>query len=138
MAICIYCDEPDRDSESHIIPEALGRGPTLELGVCAKCNHRINKDVEEPIVKGLAAIRHYLQLSGKRGERVALDIDVSYGGKTQKISAKNPIELRSRPFVFKEVTDGTGEKKNIVFISFDESVVTEKKRNMKADMPTQS
>src|SRR5438874_9396603 len=91
--ICIYCDNPDRNSESHIIPEGLGKGPTLNEAVCAKCNHRISADVEEDVVKGLGPIRHFLQLVGKRGERARLSLKVSYGDKTRRTSARSPLEL---------------------------------------------
>lgn len=130
--ICIYCDDPDNDSESHIIAEGLGKGPTLKGAVCAKCNHRINADIEEDVVKGLAPIRHYLQLVGKRGERARLDVKVSYGDKTQRTSARTPLELLSKVHVFKEVTDGTGKKREIAAIASDESKVQEVKARFEA------
>lgn len=130
--ICIYCDDPDTDSESHIIAEGLGKGPTLKSAVCAKCNHRINSDIEEEVVKGLAPIRHYLQLVGKRGERARLDVKVSYGDKTQRTSARTPLELLSKVHVFKEVTDGTGKKREIAAIASDESKVQEVKARFEA------
>jgi hypothetical protein len=135
MPICIYCDNPDRDSESHIFPEGLGIGPTLEPGVCANCNHRINREVEEPIIKGLAPIRHFLQLLGKRGEPAPLEVEVSYGDKTRQAPAKTPVQLTSKIFVFEEVTDSTGKKREIAVIASDETKVAGVKEKYEAKHP---
>jgi hypothetical protein len=123
MAICIYCDDPDKDSESHIVPEGLGKGPILKPGVCSRCNHRINIEVEEPIIKGLAPIRHFLQLRGKRGELAALEVEATYGDKTRRVPAKTPVELRSKVLVFEGTDDAEGENKGITVIASDESKV---------------
>lgn len=48
---------------------------------------------------------------------------MSYGDKTRRASARNPIELTSKLFVFEEVTDSTGKKREIAVIGPDEPKV---------------
>lgn len=67
VANCLYCDSPGKDSISHIIPEAFGKGPTLDTGVCEKCNHESNTDVENHIIRKFSHIRNLLRLTDKRG-----------------------------------------------------------------------
>lgn len=83
-------------------------------------------------MKGLGPIRHFLQLVGKRGERAPLNIKVSYGDKTRQTSARTPIELLSKTYVFKDVTDSTGKKREIAAIASDESKVQEVKARFEA------
>jgi hypothetical protein len=62
---CLYCNDHDPDSESHVIPEGLGQGPTLKHGVGELCNMRINRDVEEPVIKELDPIRNLSRATSK-------------------------------------------------------------------------
>jgi hypothetical protein len=62
---CIYCDTPDKESLSHIIPEALGKGPTLKGAVCESCNHAISREVEQGVIETKELSRHLLNLTGK-------------------------------------------------------------------------
>jgi len=61
-------------SKQHIFPEAFGKGPSLKKEVCATCNHRINQEVERPVINGLTTLRAILRLEGKRGKAPALPV----------------------------------------------------------------
>ncbi|SRR5258708_7220855 len=108
MPNCIYCDEANANSVSHIIPESLGNRTTLNAGVCGACNSTFNREVEEPIVKALSPIRSFLQLGGKRRELPRIRIEVRYGTGRQIVTAKSSADLLSKAFVFKDFTDPNG------------------------------
>lgn len=127
-SVCIYCDDHDRDSESHVIPEGLGQGPTLKKGVGQSCNMRINREVEEPVIKELAPIRNFLELPQKHRDRAPMEIEVCFGDKSVITRAKYPADLLSKVFVFKDVTTESGVKRDIVFIGSDKTKIEEHKR----------
>ncbi len=123
MTQCIYCRAEDANSLSHIVAEALGSNTTLRPGVCDDCNHIINKEVEEPIIKALSPIRSFFQLEGKRDKLPRMDIEVRYGGGRQKISAHSTAEVLKKVFVFTNFTDPNGTHRDIAFLSFDQDAL---------------
>lgn len=124
--ICIYCNNPKEDSESHIIPEGLGQGPTLTTGVCKDCNNQINRTIEQPILSELAPIRNFLQLDGKKRKRAAIELEASFGDKKQKISVRDPRDLKNRLFVFEDV-EHNGQKRALAIIAKAEKIPEIKK-----------
>jgi hypothetical protein len=132
---CIYCNDPDEHSESHIIPEALGKGPGLLKSVCKKCNNQINTDVENPVTLLLAPLRNFLQLSGKRGKRAPFPVEVKFGDKSTKVYVSDPEELLKGYFVFKGGTDHKGVKRNITIVSLDRAAVDKVRKQYKARHP---
>lgn len=118
--ICIYCDSPDIPSTSHIIPESLcNDGPVLPSEVCKRCNNRINREVESPVIQQFALIRNLLQLKGKRGDSAKLSLVVDFQGSKIKTSAKNQIELEEMVFVFKNVTGSDERQRRLAVIAPD-------------------
>ena len=118
--VCQYCDNPDRDSISHIIPEALAaNGPTLDKGVCERDNHRINNEVENPVISKLSHIRNFIQLGDKRGKRAPLRAEARFGEKTMKFSLSDPEELEHKVFFFEDAKDSEGVQKKVTIISHD-------------------
>jgi len=124
---CIYCKKPNADSESHIIPEALGKGPILKSGVCTKCNNQINNDIEKYIISKLSYIRNFLQITGKRGNKPTINIETTFFNTTLKISAQDPRNLESKILTF-QIDEKTGKKKGIVFICPDNEKIEQAKR----------
>jgi len=131
---CIYCTKPNADSESHIIPEALGKGPILKTGVCTKCNNEINNDIEKYISKKLSYIRNFLQLTGKRSNRPTIDIEATFFNTTLQISARGPRDLDSKILTF-QIDEKTGKKKGIVFICPDNVKIEQAKRQYEKRHP---
>jgi hypothetical protein len=125
--ICIYCKSPNADSKSHIIPEALGKGPILKPGVCTKCNNDINNDLEKNINRKLAFIRNFLQLTGKRGKKPSIDIEVTFYNKTYKIPCQDLRDLESKMLVL-SITDKSGKKERIAFICPDSTKIEQIKK----------
>lgn len=115
MIKCVYCQKQEIDSESHIISEGLGIGPTLRGAVGRSCNNDFGK-VEQPVIKGLAPITNFLQLTGKRGKRPLLELEVDFGGVQQLIRVRNPQDLEQRLFSYKIAISPNGKKKRIAFI----------------------
>src|SRR4029077_4946389 len=95
MPNCIYCNQANANSISHIIPESLGNNTTLDAGVCGECNSTFNRDVEEPVVKALSPIRSFLQLGGKRKELPRVRIEVRFGTGRQIVTATSSANLLS-------------------------------------------
>ncbi|MBI4209584.1 MAG: hypothetical protein HY538_07770 [Deltaproteobacteria bacterium] len=115
MIKCVYCQNQETDSESHIIPEGLGTGPTLLGAVGRSCNNDFGK-VEQVIIKALAPITNFLQLTGKRGKRPALELEADFGDVKQRIKVRNPQDLKQRLFSYKTAISSDGKKKKIAFI----------------------
>lgn len=128
---CIYCPKPNEESEAHIFPEALGNGPSFPRGVCKKCNNALSK-IEQPVIKGLAPVRNFLQLIGKRGKRTAMEIEVDLVDKKQKLRVRHPRDLDSRLFAFRKIIEGG--KAKIGFIGPKEKI-EEAKRAYQAKHP---
>lgn len=138
---CIYCNKPDEISVSHIIPESLGKGPTLAQEVCKNCNNEINKMFEQKISDDFSAITNFLQLRGKRGKRPSIELEAQFAGQSQRITVRHPKDLEAKTFIFKDV-EHNGERKALAIIAKAERIGDIKKeftkRNPKItwdDMP---
>lgn len=126
MIKCIYCQNPESDSESHIIPEGLGKGPTLWGAVGRSCNNDFSK-VEQPVIRGLAPITNFLQITGKRDQRPSLELEADFGETKQHIKVRNPEDLESRLFSYKTAISPDGKKHRIAFIGPIDQVEEAKK-----------
>ncbi|MFC1643551.1 HNH endonuclease [Chlamydiota bacterium] len=54
---CIYCLKKSPEvtpSRAHIFTDAIGGSTTTKDLVCSECNHKINKEIETPILDSLA------------------------------------------------------------------------------------
>lgn len=69
--ICLYCEEDSSCSPSreHVVPDALGGRLQLQDGcVCSKCNHLLNRVVDQPFKALLQPLITYIGAqSSKRG-----------------------------------------------------------------------
>lgn len=113
MFKCIYCKRSAPDAEpstSHVIPDALGLGPTLTNAVCDKCNHRINLEIENPVIQSLAILRNILGIDGRRG-RPRFAAKARFSDATMDINIRTPQELDSALFFFKLAADPNGKTK---------------------------
>lgn len=64
---CIYCGATGRLTDEHIIPLALGGDFILPQASCRACAHRINKDIENPILNNeMKAFRTFQRLPTRR------------------------------------------------------------------------
>ena len=113
---CIYCQDPLDQSESHIIPESFGRGPTLTQGVCSNCNHEVNRSVEMPLSREFAEIRSFLGLPSKRGFRPLLPVRVEFGSSVLSVNLRSMKHLDGTAYVFKDVKLPNAPERNIAFI----------------------
>ena len=131
---CIYCGTQNANSESHIIPEAFGKGPVLKSGVCEKCNHKINEEFEQYIIRKLSFIRNFLQLKGKRNKRPPIDIETSYQGDIFKISIRDPRDFDKGLFAFERM-DRSGQVERIAFLSPDKEQLEQAKTSYEKSHP---
>lgn len=122
MPSCIYCKVSKSFSDSHIIPEALGKGPILSDSVCKGCNNAINKEVERSIISELALLRNLLKLEGKRKKAPAFTGVAKFKNFSTKITLRKPKDLDERLFVFSKGQEPSNSKSKIVFIGLPEEV----------------
>lgn len=134
---CICCKRvsPDvKPSKSHILPESLGSGPILKAAVCADCNHRFSRDVEQPLATRLAPLRNLLQIKGKRGDIPAFRGTASFlDVELPNTRLQTPSELEKAFFCFHRVQGETG-KKEVIFVG-DPERLSEAQRSYEAKHP---
>jgi hypothetical protein len=136
MAACTYCDDPQKDSISHIIPEALANnGPALDFGVCDRCNHAFNSEVENHVIRQFFHVRNLLQLTDKRGAIPRLNLEARYGDQTMRYTMTDLDDLADKVFVFKNAKDSQGVEKAITIISRDQESLEEHRRKYENKHP---
>jgi len=119
--VCIYCPEPDRDSESHIVPEFLGRGPVLRRGVCRKCNAQFNRGVEQVVEPAFRSLRSLLGLKKKRGQdHPKMPVKASLGDAELRLSVLKQADLDNRMLVFKNLQEFNGAHGTTAFVAADQ------------------
>ena len=116
--ICIYCGQERRPSESHIISEALGAGPTLKSGVCKKCNNRINREIEQIAQDKFCLIRNLLNLPGKHtAVPPAIKMTAALEDLAVKVKVRPPVELDAVCLTLTDSGRGHTRAKRIAFIA---------------------
>lgn len=93
---CIICKDEKKESEEHIVPEALGNKKLITKRVCEKCNNRLGSNVDEyltnhPLVK---ILRINDNLLGKGGKEIkffeGVETDINTGLK-YSMKNNNPV-----------------------------------------------
>jgi hypothetical protein len=103
---CIYCKKSFDDcivSKSDIIPDFLGDGLVLEDAVCKECNNRINSEIELPIRDNFQYLRSQLDLKGRRGKPVRVEVNAEVGeiGEQIKTNLDHVYQKGLPPFEYR-------------------------------------
>lgn len=117
--LCIYCKKQKKASKSHIIPEAIGKGPILKEGVCHSCNNKTNSAFENKASNTLNVIRYWLQLKGKKRKHAAVVIEFDFKGAKYATSLRPFEDIRKKTLVFKGARNIQGHKKAIAFVGLN-------------------
>ena len=119
---CIYCLGEKRPSVSHVIPEAfINNGPVLMNAVCHDCNQRVNKELEQNMIRKLAVIRSMFGLGGKRSRIPVFPLTIRSDNFETQVMVKSPGDLKDK-LIAVPSKDGLG----IYFLGPTEKVMKKK------------
>ncbi len=115
-AKCMWCGRgypPASPTREHVLPDYLGVSATLERGqVCSECNHRLNKEVDEPFRDALGPVLAYLGVrTSKRpvgGSSVVEAMTTNVGSIAARLRS-GKLEFPPRQLVEKKQGDGAYE-----------------------------
>lgn len=103
MEKCIYCNNPDDLTDSHIIPECLGANLLLKDAVCHDCNSFLGRTIEAKICKDFRFYRFLAQIKTKKRKHPTTQADLEVLGKKVKISVgKGGLPKSIPPIIVEE------------------------------------
>lgn len=113
---CIYCfrSEPAvQPSEAHIFPHVLGGSTSTTDKVCRDCNHRVNQEVEMPVLPAFAFFRSVFGIRGRRNDIVRTRATFKMGSQEGEVF----LNERGEPdgVIVRRETDSAGKKVYSIF-----------------------
>lgn len=133
LSLCIYCNTHKLSSKAHIIPDALGKGPALDAGICKDCNNRTNSAFENRVIQDLEAVRFMLQLKGRRG-KPSVKATVTFAGQTIERRISSLHDLHDKGLIFVGEFEIEGEKRELAVIG-TKDFIEQKKRDFSKHSP---
>jgi len=103
MEKCIYCNNSDDLTDSHIIPDCLGANLKLKDAVCGECNSSLGRTIEAKICNDFNFYRFLAQIKTKKKKHPTAQAELQVMGKKVKVSVgEGGLPKSIPPIIVKE------------------------------------